>query len=276
MKTPEKEDFDLKKAVPSPGSKKKASKTENEATKIGSETGEEVRFALEEPFKDHISESHDNTLEKLGNDCKKAWELLIARYPELNNLQIKLKKQTVEEIPCTIGSYFDLDYGTHGAIVLLGMEGNLNQQKIPINPTTPGVVITAELLGIESEKLTPELAKLFSFLHEVGHSLDYMENLKIERDQNKIKKWAKIKHSTDRKLQMRTLPIPGLIPAEIKYLIENEETDNLPSNIQERIKNGEAEKILEEQTKAYRELPSEKKADQFATAFMKEHFASKL
>lgn len=237
--------------------------------------GEESEKTKEEIVKS-LEETSENPVEKLGEDCAKAWEILSSLHPEITDVKIRFEEKAEERMTCNKGAYFDVSSGTHGAIILIGMEENSDQNESTPDPSNPGVILVSDLLEIKSENLSSDLAKLFTFLHEIGHALDYLEKLKVEIEQGKIKRWAKMKHSTERKLEMRRLPIPHLLPAEIKYLIENEEFETLPPQTQERIGNGEADKILEEQIKAYHELPSEEKADSFATDFIKKHFSSKL
>ncbi len=137
------------------------------------------------------------------------------------------------------------------------------------------VRIIAELLDLPFEKISKELLLAFILAHEAGHAQDFVTNYQdVGSD-----KLANSNVWTDQYIeQLDTLPVPRLTPSDLKNTINNSggyvrfcaRFSLLPQRLADRGITSE-EQLLVAQERAYRSLPRESYADQFAASHIKQH-----
>ena len=122
----------------------------------------------------------------------------------------------------------------------------------------------AKLLGVSFDELTPEILSCFIFLHEVGHTYDYLNNPEYTEFKEKRKK------------ELNTLPIPGYNPVNLIKELNNENTpigkwymDNA-AIIEKQGYNGlySKQEIITAQEIAYHSIETEMIPDRFAASVL--------
>ncbi len=138
--------------------------------------------------------------------------------------------------------------------------------------------LVAELLEIPYESLTPNHLRLFIFLHECGHADDFvLRYLQAPDGSLRDPFEATNEWEWEGSEEMRQLPIPNLLPGELRMyagfvpLPDLVRGLNIPPDVQRLIDAGEKEKVLELQERAYKNTRMERAADTFAAEFMKKN-----
>lgn len=136
-------------------------------------------------------------------------------------------------------------------------------------------IISLELLAndlglqIKTLKDNPEIITLFIFFHEVGHAEDYIKNYMLPHGIR-----ANEEKKTARKTEKESLPIPGCDPAQALSLVKTGELDIFFKN-NERYYSSRSihtmQELLDANERAYRKLPSEAYADNFAAKTIKKN-----
>lgn len=135
---------------------------------------------------------------------------------------------------------------------------------------------TADMLGIDFSKLTPNLLRQFIIAHEIGHASDYVKNYETNPDYQgaeAAEEWG-MHYSAN----LSTMPVPGFDP--VGLLEETAKFYNLQAflgahpNIANTINTGEIKSLqdlLRAQEVAYRSSVYESYADNFAANFLKKN-----
>lgn len=124
--------------------------------------------------------------------------------------------------------------------------------------------LNSENLGIDPSEMTPQLLADFIFLHELGHSKDFLNDMSdIETYENQ------------RDLDMGSLPLPNLSPPEVKSMLTS-------PGIQKALVEGTvsyasyelAKQTLYAQEAAYHATRIEDYANQFAARMLRQDSAA--
>lgn len=137
--------------------------------------------------------------------------------------------------------------------------------------------IVASLLGMEFEKLTPELLRLFIIAHELGHATDYIKNYESNPSYANVAE-ASEEWDMHYEVNLSSLPVPHFDPAQLtekiagysnikEFVIDYPEAKSYVQS--EEITT--LEQLLHDQEVAYRNSPYEKYADNFAAKFLKKN-----
>jgi hypothetical protein len=137
--------------------------------------------------------------------------------------------------------------------------------------------LVCELLGIQKEELTPQLLRVFIFLHECGHAHDFVENFcglpLPAHPETALKRFedACMRCNERQDVELESLPIPMTPSGLLASRKESPEyATELVSHYLETDKVEEADfaLVFERLEKAYKGLPSESYADAFAKKFL--------
>ncbi|MBA4336339.1 hypothetical protein C0416_01010 [bacterium] len=209
----------------------------------------------------------EKIVETSGVDVKKAWGILRNEYPELQQLNIKSKTTSENKTLLNTGGYFEDPRGFDSQISIVVVTDNvgIEHYKKLMQKRKLSAEVAAKMLEIEPENMTPELLRLFIFLHEIGHAYDYIKNYANQKDGADL--WTQRGQA-----ETSSLPIPNINPSILRHKIDQNEIDDLPIEIQKKISEGKVDEIVYDQEEAYRKLPKENFADQFAANFIKEHY----
>lgn len=138
----------------------------------------------------------------------------------------------------------------------------------------------ARLLGTSAEHLDGATIQAFIFFHEAGHLFDYFANF---LEDNALS----YEEATDLWImnsdhELASLPIPELSPSDLRFEMKKhggfEEWRRLDSEFDARcvrIGAKSAEELVHIQEMAYRALPKEAYADEFAAKALKDFFTVK-
>ncbi len=221
-----------------------------------------------------FSAEHPRTVEAPeGTDPElfELWIQVVERYPILSRVEI-ITPSDVHRLQFTGGEFVlpNEEYPDPAIILVPGNEKDFEKLK---QDRRVAAQITAESLGISFEDLSPRLLKNAIFLHELGHAYDYLSNVASDAEigqENAPMVWRDFFFR-----QMETLPVPGLSPSELKASLVSFPT--LDAFLDDRPKTRERllqldvttiEQLLEIQERAYRSLPKELFADQFAARWL--------
>jgi predicted transcriptional regulator len=202
-------------------------------------------------------------IKSLGNDVLLAWDILKEKYPELQQLHVNSKTINENSTLNATGGYFEDPSGFDKKISITVVTGNNNidHYRELLNSRNTSANVVAKLLEISPESLTPEILRLFIFLHEVGHAYDYITNYKNGVDGSNM--WKQKSQE-----EINSLPIPGISPPMLKLYIDHDNS-KLPERAQQMIREGKANEIMQLQEEAYRRLPKETFADEFSANSIK-------
>jgi len=133
----------------------------------------------------------------------------------------------------------------------------------------------AEKIGIEYEQLkkNPVILGLFIFPHELGHVWDFISN--YQNVKNQLEGYNPIEENRlDRQLEMESLPVRGVNPVTVKKKLDDGSLDEYykkNATYYRDMKIQNAPDLLTAHENAYRKLPSEAYADDFAAHVVRKY-----
>ncbi|MBI2636508.1 hypothetical protein HYW84_04260 [Candidatus Peregrinibacteria bacterium] len=214
-------------------------------------------------------------LENIGraDPTEVAWQLALHHYPEL--AEVVREKDTSSRfdggsIVCPLNE--DEPVGIKYNNFDLSVIEELMQHR------PKSVQLVAERLGIPRESMTPLLLKTFIFLHEVGHTYDYITRFlrPLREGQDPLPKtYATADWRTRFQDELAALPIPNMAPSQLRMfsifapLPELARQQGAKEEVIRRAEQ-DAEAVLQEQEEAYKRGESEQRADDFATKILRE------
>lgn len=145
----------------------------------------------------------------------------------------------------------------------IGHEG-IEATQTMLKEQAPSIEVVAKKLGIRSESVTAELLAQFVFLHELGHAKDF-----IDHDDG-----PEAYIATTNADRMR-LPIAGKTPKWLKSEEGRRFVEAHWDNIQTTLRVQTFDELLELQSEAYRKLPDEARADNFAGRLLRRQVAKR-
>lgn len=164
------------------------------------------------------------------------------------------------------------------AVILMGGDVSAYEKLKGTRPDAMTAV--AKLLGTTVERLDGPTIEAFIFFHEAGHLYDYFVNFGAANEELGYTEvtalWAK-----ESEAQLRSLPIPGWSPSDLRYEIDQHgglaawRAADAEFDAQCRHCHADSvEELIRIQERAYRSLPKEAFADEFAAKEMKAFFRS--
>ncbi|MAG11973.1 MAG: hypothetical protein CMI52_04185 [Parcubacteria group bacterium] len=150
-------------------------------------------------------------------------------------------------------------------MVVMNVDSGLEHFDGLMREYTSSISLCAERIGVSFEDMTPSSLAAFIFLHEMGHAYDYLENV----PDGEVKRKKRFD-------EMATLPLPGWAPSRARHAFVPGGQLALwfEANKDALAQQGydSPEVMLDAQARAYRDLPSEVVADEFAVGIMQKHF----
>ncbi len=212
---------------------------------------------------------------ELQEKISQIWELLIKDFPGMQELVIeKLIPQPNDFSQFTAGQ-FSLSKENKKATlqVVIGDQAHfeylLGERQISNN-------LLFEKIGVPPEKRGAMLLSLIIFLHEAGHGYDFINNYKNNPDYETLAE-ATQAWNEHYEFQLSMLPVPGLDPSDLRLELQNARSFTVfveKFGLSDTVKKhniSTASELLRLQEIAYRSLPEESYADQFAVDFIKRH-----
>ena len=212
---------------------------------------------------------------ELSPDLSKMLALVFREYPELRNTKIETFTPTDN---FDAGGFYEFEEGENGDPIpkICISEGDAELLRPLLEIRKSSVAINAEMLGLDSKDITPQLLQYFIIAHELGHIKDYKINFEGDPDLNGWEAVDEMNYQRDAVLT--TLPVPNMSPT---YLAR--ELDGLASveGVVERFPELQkyhdfedlvtVEDVLAAQEEAYRSSAPESYADEFAVNFLRSY-----
>ena len=210
-------------------------------------------------------------------ELDQVWAIVLEEYPELTILQMEKLMPAKEDFLQYTGGEFIASTDSEKPLVriVLGDIKHLESLRAVRNDS---VKIVLEKLGLALEKVDAKILNLLIFLHEVGHGRDYIVNylnnpIYPDKDASNDDWYEHYEN------QLNALPVPGLDPTDLRirlkelgglqaFRVSYPELDLIfqKHNIQNE------EDLLRVQEVAYRNLPHESYADDFACKVLRGHW----
>ncbi len=139
--------------------------------------------------------------------------------------------------------------------------------------------LACEQLGIDMSQLTPELLRAFIFLHECGHAHDFIVNFSnfssLDHPENSSTRFedACMRCNERQEYELKKLPIPvtpaGFLASRREYpqFLDQLISEYLQKDV---LTEDDYSRVLFDLEHAYKELPSEKYADDFAVRYLQD------
>lgn len=197
---------------------------------------------------DHIAELE--SAGEVGQFLAPVCEAAIEESPGLQNAQIIPSNSKMHLFASMSPGMFDQGQG-NGVVIISTVSWKPYQNLLDKRKSTVDVI--ADRLGIAPHIMTPKLLSAFSFAHELGHADDYINN-KDDWHKNRVD-------------EMMSLPVPARAPGDLSLHLK------LPTGFKEWLEEksywqeqgiNTRKELVEYQELAYRNLPTEVAADNFA------------
>jgi hypothetical protein len=198
----------------------------------------------------------------LGTYFAGLYQAALAEAPELADVIIKPTDKTTMPLLAHTGGaarHQGAGNGIQPEVAINTGDGWEHYTKL-MESRPASVRVSAEKVGIDPSRITPQELAGVIFLHELGHARYYLTeapDLEIYKEQ--------------RKLQMKTLPIPGYNPAKLIHFLESDAgreyfAQNREALLAAGLRN--PDDLVHLQEKAYHNLPTEDYPDKFAAQVM--------
>jgi hypothetical protein len=214
--------------------------------------------------------------EKLNAKQRELLAIALENFPDLKRVQINT---FVPRDLYEIGGHYDIATDDEGntRISINLSEGEAESFRPLFTFRKATIEANAELLGIKTEEMTPEILQLFIIAHELGHIKDYLVNYESNPDLTGEEAAAEMKYH--RISNLDSLPVPGIYPPYLaRLLAESREVDvdtflaNFDGiNLTKDDKIKTIGDLMDLQEKQYRASPPERYADEFARDLLLNH-----
>ena len=223
-----------------------------------------------------IVESRPFLPEKLNPKQRELLAIAFENFPDLKKVQIRtFAPKDIYEI----GGYYDIGTDDEGdTVILINLSEGEAESFLPLFSFRKATIeANAELLGILSEEMTPEILQLFIIAHELGHIKDYLVNYESDPDLTGLNASSEMNYHRDSNLD--TLPVPGVYPPDLArqlsvsggidvnvFLSTFSEINLKPDD---KIKT--VDDLMDLQEERYRASAPERYADEFARDLLLNH-----
>lgn len=203
---------------------------------------------------------------------------VVEDFPELDQLNVVAgTKKQHPVLEYTGGFYRRPDTANPNPSIVVYVINNRHYDRL-IQDRELSARTAAQLIGIDFEALRqhPDILARFIFLHEIGHAQDYITHYQNDPRNGVDTTYNPVKTNQEAHArQMNTLPYPGWNPADIRRKLLNgelaKEYEKYHLYFQQRGINS-PEELATAQEIAYRNLPKESYADQFAARMLRKHW----
>lgn len=212
-----------------------------------------LRDSLDVLIATNRSDCQERVLSLLGPEYKSAWDIMLKEHPALSRVEIKRASKKDDNVLLHTGGLFETpsEFSSMPEPKIIIVPGDTHYEKL-FETRQISIRTIAEKMGVAPESLSPKKLAMFIFAHEIGHANDYIENYLSDNPEQAAINW-----NNKSKAEMSTLPVPDKNPVEVIEMIKSGDIKD-PT-------------ILEQHEIAYRNLPKEKYADEFATDFITKH-----
>ena len=212
---------------------------------------------------------------ELPPNVRKVLEIAFLEYPEFKNINIKTFSPRDD---FDAGGYYKFIEDKRGEPIaqICISEGDAKLLVPLLDIRKSSVTMNAQMLGIDSSKMSPELLQIFIITHELGHIRDYQVNFASDPD---LEGWEAVDEMAyQREAVLTMLPIRNINPTDLARElagVENlqEVLDRFPEIKEypgfEDINS--IDDVLFAQEREYRLSAPEIYADKFASNFIKKH-----
>lgn len=230
-------------------------------------TGEELNGAL-----------NSSKFERLPTkELDQIWAIILEEYPEFAILQMEKLMPTEEDFLQYTGGEFVASTTSEKPLVRIIL-GDIKHLDSLRTTRSDSVKIVLEKLGLALENIDVKILNLLIFLHEVGHGRDYIVNY-LNNPDYPDRDAANDDWYEHYENQLNTLPVPRLDPSDLRlqlkelgglqsFRIHHPELDLMFQKYDIQTE----EDLLRVQEVAYRNLPYESYADDFACKILRKHW----
>ena len=188
----------------------------------------------------------------------KAYEWALKQCPELWNVELQCLGSAQNQVLEKTGGFARHPERNNGkATLIMNTEDGLKHFETLMQARKLSVEISAQKMGLSPEEMTPEMLAAFIFLHELGHTKDYLTRYTSHHDFQQA-----------RKQEMQSLPVLGANPSVLntQLLYGGPLSDWYDANRAQLRQDGYGDRasLHRAQEKAYREIDTEAYADNFA------------
>ncbi len=239
------------------------------ATMVRYPSGDHVSFSAWEKVN---SEKMKLLFEHADPQIVRIYMEALSEFPELE--QIELKGGTKESHPALehTGGFFSApDVSRPEPSITVAVQKLDHVDKL-LKTRELSAREAARMIGIPFQVIekNPKILSYFIFLHELGHGYDYVTNAQGIHSSK-----AAEEYRAKSKSQMDTLPLRGYNPAYAKQFYDSGGLTKYFNENSAYFKGKgihSPEALLNENERAYRNLPKESYADQFAANFMRKNW----
>ncbi len=200
---------------------------------------------------------------ELGELYAECYSIALREYPEVVGVDVVAKgPEDVPKLAHAPGFARHQSVSETGRpMVVMNVDSGMSHIDRLMQEAQFSVQLCAEKLGLSAENITSSQLGAFIFLHELGHAYDYIVRVPdgAEKKQKRV-------------AEMATLPLPGWTPSKARRAFAPGGRLALwfEQNREEIALQGyhSHDELLEAQSRAYRLLPSEMVADEFAVHIM--------
>jgi len=205
-----------------------------------------------------------------GPDVASAWDIALSDHPELRRVQVLKSDPTKHPVLEHTAGFFK-NPSEWEKIPTIVIASQVPDEHFETLKTTRrrSVEIISELIGVKPTELTTRALKTFIFLHELGHADEFISYVNQQDSYADATQAWKQRY----KEEMSTLPIAGMNPSKLKTALdEGHLHELLAAQNDPRIHEGITEDdLLSVQDEAYRHLPKEAYADNFAAKIIRDN-----
>lgn len=193
----------------------------------------------------------------IGSELAAAYAAALETHPDIRATEIRFSDPTRSPVLKGTGGYAVHQGSSENGRPVVVIHGEQTRELYANLRETreTSSALSAEKMGVTPRELSPELLAVFIFLHELGHTYDFLKNVPT----------LELKKSV-RAAELNRLPVPGVNPVKLAELLEP--GGALDWNVHSHAfrANGfpTKEKLLKAQEKAYHSIRSEDVPDRFA------------
>lgn len=205
-----------------------------------------------------------------------AWDFVLSEHPELSALELEKVLPSQEDFLQYTAGEFVIEGGTEKPLVRVVL-GDIKHLDSLRDTRSVAVKILADKLGVDVHHMDGKVLSVLIFLHEIGHARDYLRNYRNNSDyestQDAVAAWHEHYQS-----ELDSLPVPSMDPSDLRACIQDSGgfqpfMERYPELTRMNNHNISSEsRLLELQEIAYRSLPHESYADDFANKILRKYW----